>query len=204
MNRIRNLHYLKSFGYEFVSKELKIQSIQSDFVYLKASIAHCELCVLSKKREHSFIEPYFKQAKLMIVDSFASKDENKSGVLLNSTKGEKLLNTLKKVLELDQNEVYMSYVYKCFSGGKNDALALKQCLPYFWAEFKLVKPRVLLILGEDSFVNLGFDDFKRLRGELFTHKNVWMMPSFDIDFILKNPSCEKEFINDLNKIKGLL
>lgn len=204
MSKIRNLHYLKSFGYEFVSKNLENDSIQSDFVNLRANVCRCELCALSKKRECSLIETQFKSVKLMILDSFASKEESKNGKLLESIKGRKLLNALKNVLGLNYDELYMSYVYKCFSGGKNDALALKRCLPYFWAEFKLVKPRVLLILGEDSFINLGFDDFKRFRGEIFTHKNAWIMPSFDMDFILKNPSFEKEFLNDLNKIKGLL
>lgn len=204
MSRIRNLYYLKSFGVEFVSKELKFQSIQSDFANLKATVSSCELCVLSKKREKPLIESEFKTAKVMIVDSFASKDESKSGILLACQRGEILLNAIKSTLGLEKSEIYMSYVYKCFCGGKNDALARQRCLPYLWREFELVKPRVLLVLGEDSFENLGFDDFKRLRGELFTHKNAWIMPSFSLEFVFKNPSFEKEFIDDLNKIKGLL
>lgn len=204
MSRIRNLHYLKSFGYEFVSKELKFQSIQSDFANLQASIRQCQLCALSKKREKSLIEKEFKFAKVMIVDSFASKDESKSGILLANGKGEMLMSALKSTLGLETSEIYASYIYKCFCGGKNDAFARQQCLPYLWREFELIKPRVLLVLGEDSFENLGFDDFKRLRGELFTHKNAWVLPTFSLEFIIKNPSFESEFINDLNKIKGLL
>ena len=204
MSRIRNLYYLKSFGYEFVSKELKFQSIQSNFANLKSTISRCELCSLSKKREKPLIESEFKLAKVMIIGSFASKDESKSGILLACEQGEMLLNALKSTLGLEKSEIYMSYIYKCFCGSKNDALARQQCLPYLWREFELVKPRILLVLGEDSFENLGFDDFKRLRGELFTHKNAWIMPTFSLEFVLKNPSFESEFINDLNKIKGLL
>ena len=204
LNKIRNLHYLKSFGYEFVSKELNFQSKESDFANLRASVSRCELCALSKKRHHSLIEPHLKPAKLMILDTFADKDEDKSGILLASQKGEKLLFLLKSVLNLSSDEIFVSYVYKCFSGGKNDAFALSSCLPYFWSEFKLIKPRVLLVLGEDSFVNLGFDDFKRLRGEVFTHLKAWVLPSFSLEFIIKNPSFEQEFIKDLSKIKGLL
>lgn len=204
MSKIRNLHYLKSFGYEFVDKELPIQEIKSDFMELRKDISVCELCALSKKRKNALVEPFLKQSKLMVLDSFADKNEDESGILLNSRKGKKLLNLIKAVLDLKQDEIYISYVYKCFSGNKNDALALSLCLPYFWAEFRLIKPSVLLILGEDSFINLGFEDFARLRGELWTYKNSWIMPSFDIDFILKNPSYEKEFVKDLNKIKGLL
>lgn len=204
MSRIRNLHYLKSFGYEFVSKELNFTSKESDFAHLRASVSRCELCSLSKKRHHSLIEPRLKPAKLMILDTFADKSEDESGSLLLSNKGEKLLNLLKTALNLSQDEIFLSYVYKCFSGGKNDAGALSSCLPYFWSEFCLVKPRVLLVLGEDSFENLGFDDFKKLRGELFTHLKAWVMPTFSVEFIIKNPSFEREFLNDLSKIKGLL
>lgn len=204
MSRIRNLHYLKSFGYEFVSKELNFTSKESDFAHLRASVSRCELCSLSKKRHHSLIEPHLKPAKLMILDTFADKSEDESGSLLLSNKGEKLLKLLKTALNLSQDEIFLSYVYKCFSGGKNDANALSSCLPYFWSEFCLVKPRVLLVLGEDSFENLGFDDFKRLRGELFTHLKAWVMPTFSVEFIIKNPSFELEFLNDLSKIKGLL
>lgn len=204
MSRIRNLHYLKSFGYEFVSKELNFTSKESDFAHLRASVSRCELCSLSKKRHHSLIEPHLKPAKLMILDTFADKSEDESGSLLLSNKGEKLLNLLKTALNLSQDDFFLSYVYKCFSGGKNDASALSSCLPYFWSEFYLVKPRVLLVLGEDSFENLGFDDFKKLRGELFTHLKAWVMPTFSVEFIIKNPSFELEFLNDLSKIKGLL
>ena len=204
LSKIRNLHYLKSFGYEFVSKELNFPSKESDFANLRASVSHCELCGLSKKRAHSLIEPHLKPAKLMVLDSFADKNEDKSGVLLDSSKGEKFLTLLKNVLNLSADEIFLSYVYKCFGGGKNDAFALSACLPYFWSEFHLVKPRVLLILGEDSFVNLGFDDFKRLRGQVFSHLGAWLLATFSVEFILKNPSFECEFVDDLSKIKGFL
>ena len=204
LNKIRNLHYLKSFGYEFVSKELDYKDQEGDFERLKDRVSNCQLCFLSKKRCKSLIEPHLKPARLMILDSFAEKNEDKSGKLLVSHKGKKLLFLLKEVLNLSQDEIFISYVYKCFSAGKNDAFALSSCLPYFWSEFKLLRPKVLLVLGEDSFVNLGFDDFKRLRGEVFSHLKSWVLPSFSLEFIIKNPSFEQEFIKDLNKIKALL
>ncbi|MED7853017.1 hypothetical protein VWN94_10095, partial [Campylobacter coli] len=43
---------------------------------------------------------------------------------------------------------------------------------------------------------------KLLRGEIFAYKNFFIMASFELEFIEKNPSCEKIFIQDLKKIKG--
>lgn len=204
MNKLKVLHYLKAFGYEFIDKNLHFSSSkENDFLELKQRIEACRLCQLSKKRQHSLIANKFEKTKLMILDSFASKSENESGILLNSMKGRKLLELLKEHLKLEAHDFYLAYVYKCFTS-QNDAFALKQCLPYFWAEFKLCSPKILLILGKESFENIGFDEYESLKGELFSHQNTWVLPSFDVDFILKNPSFEKDFIKDLNKIKALL
>lgn len=59
-------------------------------------------------------------------------------------------------------------------------------------------------LGEYTFKSLGFKDYHILKGEVFAYKNFFIMPSYDLDFIEKNPSYEKNFIQDLKKIKGFL
>ncbi len=58
--------------------------------------------------------------------------------------------------------------------------------------------------GEYTFKSLGFKDYHILKGEVFAYKNFFIMPSYDLDFIEKNPSYEKNFIQDLKKIKGFL
>ncbi|EMV9652788.1 hypothetical protein AADV22_001764, partial [Campylobacter jejuni] len=57
---------------------------------------------------------------------------------------------------------------------------------------------------EYTFKSLGFKDYHILKGEVFAYKNFFIMPSYDLDFIEKNPSYEKNFIQDLKKIKGFL
>ncbi len=59
----------------------------------------------------------------------------------------------------------------------------------------------LLCLGEYTFKSLGFKDYHILKGEVFAYKNFFIMPSYDLDFIEKNPSYEKNFIQDLKKLK---
>lgn len=234
-DKIRNLHYLKSFGYEFISKEnvllsaenlgenqnvqnlhtqnldanLKGQkfnetskNVRQKFIKLRAEVCKCELCALSKKRKNALMENAFKPCKIMVVSSFADKSEDESGVVLDSTRGVWLKSAINSAL--NESEFYTSYIYKCFNAHKNDANALFQCLPYFWAEFELINPRFLLILGEESFENLGFADFKRLRGEVFSHLNAFVMATFSVEFIEKNPSFKAEFMSDLSKIKAFL
>lgn len=203
MSQIRNLYYLKAFGYEFIDKKPEFKATNKDFKHLSAQISNCALCTLSKRRKHCVMDA-FKPHKLMIIDSFISKSENDSGVLLSSSKGEKLKSSLKECLNLDPEGFYLSYLYKCFSESKSDENALKQCMPYVFEEFFLLRPKVLLILGSEAFEALGFGDFERFKGELFSYQNAWALGTYDMNFLLKNPSFEPEFKAHLKKIKALI
>ena len=200
---LRSLFYLRAFGYDFledINKDSKYNSYES----LQEQIYSCKLCVFSKKRKHLFFPKKKKDIKLFIIDSFVKKQENENGIFMDSKQNTKLKFLLKQHLNLEKKDYYISYIYKCFCDEKNDDFALKQCLPYIFEEFSLLKPKLILCLGENAFKALGFKDFKQLRGELFIFFNAWFLPSFDVDFILKNPSLEEKFIKDLKKIKAFL
>ncbi len=187
---IRTLHYLKAMGYDFTDENLKLHSKIENFKDLRKNIQECTLCHFSKSRCFTLMENEIKNASLMIVDTLAHKNENEKGVLLNSKK-EKLKFYLKEILGLCEKEFYFSYLFKCFSNGKFDDFSLQSCLPFFWNELELVQPKMILCLGEYPFKSLGFSDFNALRGEIFAYKNFFIMASFELEFIEKNPSCEK-------------
>ncbi|MFQ6341926.1 uracil-DNA glycosylase family protein [Campylobacter sp. VTCC 70190] len=205
---IRSLYYLKAMGFSFIDTPLntptKSPEQAQNFKDLKKLISSCTLCSFSKTRQFSLMEKDIKKVKLLIVDTFATKSENESGILLNSKKGEKLKHYLYENLGLRDEDFYFSYLFKCFCNGKFDDFSLQSCLPFFLNELKLIKPTFLLCLGEYAFKSLGFKDFHILKGEIFAYHNFFIMPSYDLDFIEKNPSYEKNFIQDLKKIKGFL
>ena len=203
MNKIKKLLYLKSFGYDFVDFNIDMDKYEFDFSNLQNQIKNCRLCNLSKNRICSLIDSDVNYKKLMIVDNFAQKEENES-YILNSNNGKKLIWLLKKYLNITKKDFYFSYLYKCFNYEKDDTFALKQCLPYFWNEIKLCKPKIVFILGKTTFNNMGFKNFEKLRGVFFQYHQMWILPSFDINFISKNPSFEQDFIDDLKKLKALL
>ncbi|NDJ26411.1 hypothetical protein GW575_00365 [Campylobacter sp. MIT 19-121] len=204
MKNLRSLHYLKAFGYEFIDKELDFMPQSKDYEELRLKVQNCQLCPLSKRRRFCIMQNTFKHYGLMVVGDFLSTSENDSKTLLNSAEGIKLKLLLKENLGLEREDFYMSYIYKCYSQNKDDDFALKQCLPYLFDELFFINPKIILCLGKQSFYHLGFEDFTRLRGEILHFKQSLIMPSFDIKFILKNPSFEQEFIKDLTKLKAFL
>lgn len=200
---LKKLYYLKAFGYEFLQDTNKnFKNLTYDD--LKEQISACQLCYLYKKRKNTPFPKDVKKVDLFIINSFISKEENESGRVLSSKNGLKLQDFLQKYLNLTVDDYYISYLYKCFCEGKNDELALKNCLPYMHSEIFLLKPKIILCLGENTFNSLGFSNFKALRGNAFIFLNTWFLTSFDMDFISKNPSLEQEFIDDLTKIKAFL
>ncbi len=201
---IRELHYLKAIGYDFIDENLKNEVSNQSFKELQNSVKNCTLCHFSKTRKYSLMEKEQKKVKLFILASFAQKSENESGILLNSLRGENFERILQENLGLKREDFYFSYLFKCFSFSKFDNFSLQSCLPFFWSELKLIKPKLVLCLGEYAFEGLGFRDFNALRGELFAYKDFFILPSFELEFIEKNPSFKKEFIEDLKKLKGFL
>lgn len=201
---IRSLYYLKAMGYDFADRaRLGPQKIDH-FKALYSSVSSCTLCNFYKSRKHPLMERAEKSVKLLILDTHAQKSENESGLLLNGSKGEILQRYLKDALGIGRDEFYLSYVFKCFSGGNHDDFSLQSCLPFFWNEIEIIRPKILLCLGEYAFRALGFSDFSSTRGGIFAHKNFFILASFSLEFLDKNPSQKKEFVSDLMKIKGYL
>ncbi|EAJ2437582.1 uracil-DNA glycosylase family protein [Campylobacter upsaliensis] len=201
---IRSLHYLKAMGYDFSPQNFSKLDRLDDFKTLRDKIATCTLCNFSKTRKKILMEERLKPCKLFILDTHASQNENESGILLQSKKGKFLLNSLEKILNLSRDEFYFSYIFKCFSVNKNDDFALHSCLPFLLNEIKLIKPKILLCLGEYALKALGFSNFKALKGELFAYEDFFILASFDGEFLERNPSFKEEFFNDLKKLKGFL
>ncbi|MBZ7935721.1 hypothetical protein H2279_03555 [Campylobacter sp. B0100352/1] len=202
---IRSLYYLKAMGYNFTdNKPHKILSKIKNFEDLRSNVQKCNLCHFSKFRRFTLMENQLKPVNLMILDTFGQKIENENGCILESKKGKTLQSYIYNILGLKKEQFYFSYLFKCFSNGKFDDFSLQSCLPFFWNEVELLQPKFILCLGEYAFNSLGFSDFNALRGEIFTHKDFFFMASFELEFIEKNPSYEKKFIEDLKKIKGFL
>jgi len=218
MSELRSLYYLKAFGYDFCAKDslkwdenfkrlnenLNFSQRKQKFRALKAQISNCQLCALSKKRSKSLFKADFKPFSLMIIKEFISKKESQNESFFQSTQGKELENLLLKELDLKENELYLSSIYKCFNDEKPDFNALNQCLPYIFEEIKLLRPKFILILGQEVFEALGFIGFKEHRGYFLKLLNALALPSFDLDFLAKNPSHKQEFIKDLQKFKPYL
>ncbi|WP_291952930.1 uracil-DNA glycosylase family protein [Campylobacter sp.] len=198
----RNLYYLKAFGFEYLEEVKRVKSADFSFVELQNSIKKCTLCNFYKLRKNSLIEKEIKKARILIFQSYIDKDENESGKFFASKLKQDFLLKFKELLDLNEDEIYFSYVLKCFSNFKFDKNSVEFCLPYFYNELKFIKPKLILCLGEEAFLSLGFADFKTYIGQWLKFNESLIMPNYDLNYLSKNPSLYANFIEDIKKIKG--
>ena len=218
-SQLRRLLYYKAFGYRYVSAEILSGSARffKALDALQSATAECNLCELAKTRTGSAEQNFknfktiknFKNSKtpanvkLMIVALAPGADWGFGGGL-----------EAEVAAALDQicapEQIYFSFLIRCTVPQNrriNSEMILK-CAPYLTDEIKILKPKVVLCLGELCckivLRNGDLAGMDALHGSVFNEGGISFVPSFDPAFIAQNPSKAELFKEDLQKIKELL
>ena len=215
-SQLRRLLYYKAFGYRYVGAEILSGGARffKALDALKSATAECNLCELAKTRAGSG-EQNFKNfktiknfkapasIKLMIVALAPGSSEGVSGGL-----------EAEVAVALDQicapEEIYFSFLIRCVvpQNRRVSSEMILKCAPYLTDEIKILKPKVVLCLGELCckivLRNGDLAGMDVLHGSVFNEGGISFVPSFDPAFIAQNPSKAELFKEDLQKIKELL
>ncbi|AQW85964.1 uracil-DNA glycosylase family protein [Campylobacter pinnipediorum subsp. caledonicus] len=203
-NDLKKLYFLKAIGYNFVGKQdLKSTSCFyfDSFDKLNNQIINCNLCCLKNYSVKSYTG--FGNINSKII--FVMLEPN-----LNTNIMDNFFELLRKYLKFSERDFYISYLLHC---KKQMSLDLSDCFfkcrPYLDEEMNFIKPKIIVALGEDVFLNLYIQNaknssFESLRGSFLKFGNAFLMATYSLDKIIKNPSLQANFINDLNKIKDVL
>ena len=215
-SQLRRLLYYKAFGYRYVSAEILSGGARffKALDALKSATAECNLCELAKTRTSSS-EQNFKNfktiknfktpasVKLMIVALAPGAGWGFSGGL-----------EAEIAAALDQicapEEIYFSFLIRCAvpQNRRVSSEMILKCAPYLTDEIKILKPKVVLCLGELCckivLRNGDLAGMDALHGSVFNEGGISFVPSFDPAFIAQNPSKAELFKEDLQRIKELL
>ena len=107
-------------------------------------------------------------------------------------------------------EIYFSFLIRCAvpQNRRVSSEIILKCAPYLTDEIKILKPKVVLCLGELCckivLRNGDLAGMDALHGSVFNEGGISFVPSYDPAFIAQNPSKAELFKEDLQKIKGLL
>ena len=212
-SQLRRLLYYKAFGYRYVGAEILSGGARffKALDALKSATAECNLCELAKTRTSSSEQNFktiknFKapaSVKLMIVALAPGVSEGFDGGL-----EAEVAATLDQICAPE--EIYFSFLIRCAvpQNRRVSSEIILKCAPYLTDEIKILKPKVVLCLGELCckivLRNGDLAGMDALHGSVFNEGGISFVPSFDPAFIAQNPSKAELFKEDLQKIKELL
>ncbi len=209
---LQNLYRLKAIGFDYVDPIIintKNDEVLSDDIYeLSNMINTCYLCDLSKSRHQSMSGFGNTNADLVFVDAFVSSHEDETNNYFASRSGQSLQIMIEKVLHLNLNDIFLTHGVKCTPLGTNQPSPseYKSCFPYLQKQLEIIKPRIVVALGEEAYklLNNNEDNFEAVRGEIITLPEYKLIPMYHPAYLLRNPSMKKLALQDLNLLKAHL
>ena len=208
--------YYKAFGYRYVGAEILSGGARffKALDALKSATAECNLCELAKMRTEAR-EQNFKNFKT--IKNFKTPASIKLMIVAlapSSSEGFGVGLEAEVAAALDQicapEEIYFSFLIRCAvpQNRRISSEIILKCAPYLTDEIKILKPKVVLCLGELCckivLRNGDLAGMDALHGSVFNEGGISFVPSFDPAFIAQNPSKAELFKEDLQMIKGLL
>ena len=210
---LQNLYRLKALGFSYsdpfvTNRPTAVQELPNELFELQNMISQCYLCDLSKSRQQSMSGLGNPSADLMIIDAYVSISEDSENSFYVGKSGESLVKMIENVLGQKKENVYITHAVKCKPLGTNtpSKSEFNSCKPYLYKQIELVKPKVVMALGEEAYKLLSGDDtpFEQVRGQKINVGDYTIIPIYHPQFLLRNPSMKGDTLNDLKTIKSCL
>lgn len=208
MSRAYTLACFKAFGYKFIDESMLSQTLYfRNLNELKDELKICELCNLSKTRNNILNLGSFN-AKIMVIFDNPKEIQEKNEDIFALDSVKEFKDTLVQYTGVSLNDLYFTFLVKC-RVPKNSSLEdehIKKCSPYLFEEIEKVKPRVILTMGECVSKAVLREELSLdiAHGSVFRYQNSFIIPMYDLSFVLTNPSKKEFLLEDIRRIKELL
>jgi len=118
-----------------------------------------------------------------------------------------LLNRILSSIGLTRTNTYLTNIVKYISVG--DELTpelIKFFTPFVWRELAVVKPKVVLLLGNTptkALLNTK-QPISKVRGEFQESNGLMFMPTFNPAYLLRDPTKKREVWEDVKQVRDFL
>jgi uracil-DNA glycosylase len=173
----------------------------------------CRRCTLCKSRTHIVVDRGNPNASLLIISERPGDNEDREGQAFVGRSGT-LLDKILASIGLDPNQdTLITNIVKCKpeidrAPTSDEAMA---CLPFLERQIALVRPRVVLLLGQVAlkWIDPARKDFKMEEeaGRFFTLQRfpgVQFMVLYHPAFLLRDPSRKKPMWEHVQRLRAYL
>lgn len=182
------------------------RSMYETLAELESSVKRCNKCKFGQKWKSAIIGEGNESAELMLIGKAPDIDGKVEGKLfIDET--DTLLTKILNSIGFTRNEIYITNIFKCsLSENKNpNSEEIKNCIPYLLNQIKLIKPKIILTLGEFT-VNTLLKTRKKLselRKNKYNLNNIILIPTFHPHTIINNRDLKNKVWMDVKKLRNI-
>lgn len=167
----------------------------------------CSRCELCEKRTQVVNSIGSGKAELMIVGEAPGADEDAMGEPFVGRAG-KLLTKILEAIDFDRDDVFIGNINRCRPPDNRQPTLEESatCKPFLLREIEVVKPKVIVVLGNTATKNLldTKTGITKLRGDFVERFGVKVMPTFHPAYLLRDPRKKREVWEDMKKVREYL
>lgn len=140
----------------------------------------------------------------MFVGEGPGRQEDEQGEPFVGAAGQ-LLNDMLSIIDLSRENCYITNVVKCRPPQNRDPSPEEQrsCLPFLRAQFRQIRPKIIVCLGRISASELIHEDYRitREHGTWVEKNGVWMTAIYHPSALLRDLNKRPEAFLDLLSIR---
>lgn len=173
--------------------------------HLRSMVSTCTMCGLGETRLNTVFSRGDGSSGLVVVGEAPGADEDASGTPFVGSSGKVLDKALTSV-GIDPTKVYVANVVKCRPPQNRvpQVVEIAACSGYLFRQIQLVKPRVILTLGQTAGrAILGAEKWPGMvdiRGKWQAALDAAVMPTFHPAYLFRVSSARAAFEEDLRAV----
>lgn len=172
-----------------------------------SDVSGCERCGLRAGCANVVPGEGNPNARLMFIGEGPGADEDRLGRPFVGRAGQ-LLTKMIEAAGWERNDTYICNVVKCRPPGNRTPTdeEAAACLSHLRAQFALVRPEVIVLLGSTAGKAIIGKEFRvtRDRGKWVYIKGIWMMPTFHPSALLRDESYKRPAWEDFKAVRDKL
>ena len=163
---------------------------------------NCTNCKLHKVRKNVLLGEGSKNAKIMVIgDNISAEEEQQKKFFVG--KAGRLLEFAFQTVGIKKEEIYITNIVKCRTPANRLAEQdeCHVCLNYLRNQVILLKPTIIILLGNIVSKNILGNEFKSLNEtKIFKKKGIKYLCTYSPKEFIQDESLKFKFIKDLELV----
>jgi len=181
--------------------------MKTSWAQFSEQISNCTACALCESCQQKVPGQGDPCAPLMLIGEGPGEQEDQQGLAFVGPAGQ-LLTKMLEAIQIPRDRVYICNIVKCRPPQNRTPLPeeMAACEPHLCAQWALVNPKVILLLGSTAVRAVLGENYRitRCRGEWYERKGVPVLATYHPSALLRDQARKHEAWADLKLVRQKL